>query len=302
MLIGATTENPFFEVNAPLLSAIHPVAARAADRRRPGRGGGPRARRPRTPRPSRTAVAALVGLADGDARAVLTTLEVALALAGRTGPVHRRRRRAGPPHPAAALRRGRPLRPGQRVHQVDPGVGPRRRPLLAGPDARVGRGRPVHRPAPRHPGQRGRRGGRPPGPGGGRRRGPGRRVRGAARGPAQPGPGRRPPGLRTEVEPGDGGAGPGPRPTSATRPGATCPAHLRDAHYRSAAVHRPRRGLRATPTTTPGRGSTRSTGRPAVAGHVYYEPSDRGHEAVVAERLRRWRHGTATAAGCGARR
>ncbi len=81
VLIGATTENPFFQVNAPLLSRstlwrldplsneeLAVVVARGADTEggsvEPG------------------AVAALVGLADGDARAVLTTLEVALALAG----------------------------------------------------------------------------------------------------------------------------------------------------------------------------------------------------------------------------
>ena len=81
VLIGATTENPFFQVNAPLLSRstlwrLEPlsneelalVVARGAD----AEGG--------SVEPD--AVAALVGLADGDARAVLTTLEVALALAG----------------------------------------------------------------------------------------------------------------------------------------------------------------------------------------------------------------------------
>ncbi|HZM55966.1 MAG TPA: hypothetical protein VFC03_13170, partial [Acidimicrobiales bacterium] len=78
---GATTENPFFEVNAPLMSRstlwrleplsddeLREVVARglAAE----GAAAEP------------DAVSALVGLADGDARAVLTTLEVALALAG----------------------------------------------------------------------------------------------------------------------------------------------------------------------------------------------------------------------------
>ncbi len=81
VLIGATTENPFFEVNAPLMSRstlwrleplsddeLREVVARglAAE----GAAAEP------------DAVSALVGLADGDARAVLTTLEVALALAG----------------------------------------------------------------------------------------------------------------------------------------------------------------------------------------------------------------------------
>jgi putative ATPase len=81
VLIGATTENPFFQVNAPLLSRstlwrleplsneeLEEVVARAC--RAEGASAEP------------DAVAALVGLADGDARAVLTTLEVALALAG----------------------------------------------------------------------------------------------------------------------------------------------------------------------------------------------------------------------------
>ena len=80
VLIGATTENPFFEVNAPLLSRstlwrleplgadeLAEVVARALAAEGASADG--------------AAVDALVGLADGDARAVLTTLEVALALA-----------------------------------------------------------------------------------------------------------------------------------------------------------------------------------------------------------------------------
>ena len=80
-LIGATTENPFFEVNAPLLSrstlfrleplgdedllvilrrALEAEGASAED----------------------DALALIVNLVDGDARAALTTLEVAIALAG----------------------------------------------------------------------------------------------------------------------------------------------------------------------------------------------------------------------------
>ncbi|HEY6623421.1 MAG TPA: replication-associated recombination protein A [Acidimicrobiales bacterium] len=81
VFIGATTENPFFEVNAPLLSRstlwrlepltdeeLTEVVARGL--------------RAEEAEAEPDAVAALVGLADGDARAVLTTLEVALALAG----------------------------------------------------------------------------------------------------------------------------------------------------------------------------------------------------------------------------
>jgi putative ATPase len=80
-LIGATTENPFFEVNAPLISRstvfrLHPLGdadltvlvARALEVEQATAGD--------------EALAHLVDLADGDARAALTTLELALALAG----------------------------------------------------------------------------------------------------------------------------------------------------------------------------------------------------------------------------
>jgi putative ATPase len=83
-LIGATTENPFFEVNAPLISRstifrLHPlsedelgvVVGRALDLE------------DATIAPD--AHAHLVDMAEGDARAALTTLEVALALARTAG-------------------------------------------------------------------------------------------------------------------------------------------------------------------------------------------------------------------------
>ncbi|MGH9123606.1 MAG: replication-associated recombination protein A [Acidimicrobiales bacterium] len=79
-LIGATTENPFFEVNAPLLSrstlfrleplsdeALRTIIGRALVAERAAA----------VPE----AVALLVNLVDGDARAALVSLEVALALA-----------------------------------------------------------------------------------------------------------------------------------------------------------------------------------------------------------------------------
>ena len=77
VLIGATTENPFFSVNSPLLSRatlwrLEPLAdddlAEVVRRGARGRGGR---------RPTDEAVAALVSVADGDARAALGTLEVA---------------------------------------------------------------------------------------------------------------------------------------------------------------------------------------------------------------------------------
>src|SRR6202140_5091140 len=87
VLIGATTENPFFSVNSPLLSRatlwrleplgeddIAEVIRRGLEAEgapaHAGAGGG------------LEAVEALVSVADGDARAALGTLEVALSLAG----------------------------------------------------------------------------------------------------------------------------------------------------------------------------------------------------------------------------
>jgi putative ATPase len=85
VFVGATTENPFFEVNAPLLSRatlwrlepltrdeLAEVVARGL--------------RAEDAAAEAEAVEALVALADGDARAALTTLEIAVALAG-PGPV-----------------------------------------------------------------------------------------------------------------------------------------------------------------------------------------------------------------------
>jgi putative ATPase len=85
-LIGATTENPFFEVNAPLISRstvfrLKPLTdadlALVVDR----------ALVAEHATAAREAVAHLVDMADGDARAALTTLEVGLALAGSEGRV-----------------------------------------------------------------------------------------------------------------------------------------------------------------------------------------------------------------------
>ena len=79
-LVGATTENPYFEVNAPLLSRstlfrleslqpddLRTLAARALERE------GASA--------TDEAIDFLINLVDGDARALLTSLEVAMALA-----------------------------------------------------------------------------------------------------------------------------------------------------------------------------------------------------------------------------
>ena len=81
VLIGATTENPFFAVNSPLLSRatlwrLEPLSDEdIAEVIRRGLAA-------EESRAEADAVAALVSVADGDARAALGTLEVALALAG----------------------------------------------------------------------------------------------------------------------------------------------------------------------------------------------------------------------------
>ena len=80
-LIGATTENPYFEVNAPLLSRstlfrleplteddLRVLAQRALDAEHATA--------------DDDAIAHLINLVDGDGRALLTSLEVAIALAG----------------------------------------------------------------------------------------------------------------------------------------------------------------------------------------------------------------------------
>ena len=175
VLVGATTENPFFSVNAPLLSRSTLFRLQPLDDTSLGEVV-QRALTHEEASADADAVAALIGLVDGDARAALTSLGGGPGLGA--GPArHRRRRGSGPQRPGHPLRGGRSLRRDLGLHQVHPGLGRGRRAVLAGPDAGRRRGRPVRGPAPGHPGQRGHRHGRPHGPAGGRRCGPGGRVR-----------------------------------------------------------------------------------------------------------------------------
>jgi putative ATPase len=80
-LVGATTENPYFEVNGPLLSRstllrLEPLDAAALECLLG------RALALEEASIDANASAALVGSVDGDGRALLTTLEVAVAIAG----------------------------------------------------------------------------------------------------------------------------------------------------------------------------------------------------------------------------
>ena len=140
-LIGATTENPYFEVNSALLSRLRvwrlepltdedvaTIVRRALDDAERGLAGslGPRAASRSRRRPSTTSV----DLSGGDAREALNVLEGAVALAEdegardadgpRLAPPRRRRGRRPAAGPRLRPRRRRPLRHGVGVHQEPP--------------------------------------------------------------------------------------------------------------------------------------------------------------------------------------
>jgi putative ATPase len=71
------------------------------------------------------------------------------------------------------------------------------------------------------------------------------------------------------------------------------PPHLRDAHYRSAGSIGHGEGY-VYPHDLPGAWAEQQYRPDELVDHRYYEPSDRGHEAVVAERLKHQRgdHGS----------
>ena len=80
-LIGATTENPFFEVNPPLRSRITLFRLEPLDRDGDARRWSRAGWRPRARRRAPEAIDLLVDRSGGDGRQVLTSLEVACALA-----------------------------------------------------------------------------------------------------------------------------------------------------------------------------------------------------------------------------
>ena len=298
VLIGATTENPFFEVNAPLLSRstlwrlepltdeeLAEVVARGLD----AEGA--------TAEPD--AVAALVGLADGDARAVLTTLEVALALAG-DRPVTlddvERARHSRLHHYGEDDHYDQVSAFIKSIRGSDPDAGLYwlARMLEAGEDARfiarrlvilasedVGVADPLALVVADAAARAVEFVGLPEA-----QLNLAQAVVHLACAPKS---------NRVTVA-----LGRAQRGRARRRPGATCPPTCAT----------PTTGVRPSighgegyvyPHDDPGPGSTSSTGPAEVAGHRYYEPSDRGHEAVVAERLRRWRRRTGATDGPGDR-
>ena len=197
-LIGATTENPYFEVNAALLSRcqvyeLRPLLAgdveivlrralERARRRRPTT-----TRSPSWPRaPAATRAPRWPRWSSPPDRTADVTLEA-------------RRGRAAAPR--AALRQGRrpPLRHDLGLDQGHARLGPRRRALLPRGHARGRRGPALHRAAHGHPRLRGHRQRRPARARGRDRRGPGGRARRHARGPVRARPGGDLPLARAEV-------------------------------------------------------------------------------------------------------
>ncbi len=286
VLIGATTENPFFEVNAPLLSRstlwrLEPLTADelATVVRRALDAEGAAA--------DDDAVAALVGLADGDARAVLTTLEVALALAG-TRPValddverarHTRLHHVGEDdhydQVSALIKSVRGSDPDAGLYWLarllesgeDARFLARRLVILASED--VGEADPLALVVADAAARAVEFVGLPEA-----QLNLAQAVVHLACAPKS---------NRVTVALGRA------RDDVRNGPRGDVPAHLRDAHYRSASVIGHGTGYEY-PHDHPG-AYVAQRYRPQGLEGTYYEPSDRGHEAVVAERLRRWREG-----------
>jgi putative ATPase len=286
VLVGATTENPFFQVNAPLLSRstlwrLEPLSADELTEVVA------RALRVEGATADSDAVVALVGLADGDARAVLTTLEVALALAGSS------------PVTLADIERARHTRLqhyGEDDHydQVsafiksirgsdpDAGLYWLARMLESGEDARfiarrlvilasedIGEADPLALVV----------------------------ADAAARAVEFVGL----PEAQLNLAQAVVHLACSPKSNRVTvalglaqrdvreGPRGDVPGHLRDAHYRSAAAIGHGEGY-VYPHDRPDAFVDQQYRPDELAGNRYYEPSERGHEAVLSERLHRWRH------------
>ena len=286
VLIGATTENPFFQVNAPLLSRstlwrLEPLddddLAEVVHRGLAAEGASAEA----------DAVAALVGLADGDARAVLTTLEVALALAG-SRPVsledverarHTRLQHYGEDdhydQVSAFIKSVRGSDPDAGLYWLarmlesgeDARFIARRLVILASED--IGEADPLALVV----------------------------ADAAARAVEFVGL----PEAQLNLAQAVVHLATAPKSNRVTvalgraqrdvreAPRGDVPTHLRDAHYRSASTIGHGEGY-DYPHDHPGAHVAQEYRPDAVAGNRYYEPSDRGHEVVVADRLRRWRN------------
>ena len=292
VLIGATTENPYFEVNSALLSRsqIYELRPLEADQvaellrralRDPERG---IADPPEVPDDVIDFLAARSG---GDARAAYNALELAADTA-------KRLRRAGDRRAGRGrdAEEGRPLRQGGRqalrlhlgVDQVDARLRRGRLALLPRGDARGRRGPALHRAPDDRAGLRGHRQRGPAGAGGRRGGEPGRGARRHAGVRAQPQPGRRLPRAGAEVQRQHARRSPGPAPTC----GARAP-RIRPHTFRTRTTPAPRSWGAAWATsirtTLPGGVSDQSLLPEGMEDRRYYEPTDRGFEEQLRERL-----------------
>lgn len=285
VFVGATTENPFFEVNAPLLSRstlwrleplTHDELAEVVVR----------GLRAEDATAEEDAIEALVALADGDARAALTTLEVAIALAG-GGPVTvdevERARHSRLHHYGEEDHYDQISAFIKSVRGSDPDAGLYwlARMLESGEDARfiarrlvilasedVGEADPMSLVVADAVARAVEFVGLPEAQ--------------LALAQAVVHLACAPKSNRVTVALGRA------RQDVRAGPRGDVPTHLRDSHYRSAAAIGHGEGYVYPHDRTDA--WVDQEYRPAgVAGHRYYEPSDRGHEAEVAERLRRWR-------------
>ena len=231
-LIGATTENPYFEVNSALLSRsqiyeLEPLSDEDLEVivRRGAEHLGVEL--------SDDLVALVARRAGGDARAALNTLELAAQTAGAEGiALEERHVEDAARRRPVRLRQGRrcPLRLHVGVHQGDPRLRSRRRALLPRVHARRRRGPALHRAAPDRARLRGHRHGRLPGASRRRRGGARGRARRPSRGAAQPRARDDLPRASAEVErriKAIGAASQDVREHGALQP----PKALRDAHY-----------------------------------------------------------------------
>ena len=294
VLVGATTENPYFSVNAPLLSRstlfrLEPLTldelATVAERALVAEGA----------TADDDAIEALAGSAEGDARAVLTTLEVALALAGGDGEAGVERAAHVTRGHVERARQARLVHYGDDEHydqisaliksvrgsDPDAGLYWLARMLEAGEDARfiarrlvilasedVGEADPLALVVAEAAARAVELVGLPEA-----QLNLAQAVVHLAVSPKS---------NRVTVALGAARAD----VTSGAR--ADVPEHLRDAHYRGAAALGHGAGYRY-PHEFPGAWVAQEYRPPLAAGHVYYQPSDRGYEAAIAERLARAR-------------
>ena len=259
-LVGATTENPYFEVNSALLSRCRVYELRALEdehvlellRRALGDERGIA----NAPQVEDQALEFLAVRSAGDARSALSALELACETVPQGKAVTVSVAEDALQRSADPLRQGRrqALRPDLGLDQVHARLGPRRLAALSGRDDRGRRGSALHRAAHGRAGERGHRQRRPArARGGGQRRSRGR-ARRDARMRAQPRPGGGLPRAGAQVE----------RLVQGARPRARVGARARDAaasRRRSRAPPtRARRSSDAARATT-----TRTTSRRASA-------------------------------------